>query len=49
MVVVGIDHNLFNDNFRVNHDDLQDMLARGDALEGSVEPAEVVEYLIAAG
>ena len=48
MVIVGIDHDLFDHNFRVNHDDLQGVLARGDALEGSVEPAEVVEYLIAA-
>ena len=28
MVVVGIDHNLFDHNFWVHHDDLQGVLAR---------------------
>ena len=49
MVIVGVDDYLLHNDFRVNHDDLQDVLAWGDALEGGIEPTEVVEYLITTG
>lgn len=47
MVFIGIDHNLLYDDFRVNHDDLQYVLAWGEPPEGSIEPAKVVEHFIA--
>ena len=46
MIVVGIDHDLLNDNLWVNHDDLQRMLTWSDVGEGGIEPTEVVEHLI---
>ena len=49
VVVVGIDHDLFDDDFRVNHDEFQCMLAWGNTINSGIEPAQVVEYLIATG
>ena len=49
MVVIGIDDNLLYNDFRIDHNELQCMLASGNPFKGGIEPAEVVEYFIAAG
>lgn len=45
MIIVGVNYNLFDDNFRVNHDKVQRMLTWGSVDEVDFEPAEVVEDL----
>ena len=38
IVVVGVDHNLLYHNLRINHNELQSVLARGD-VERRIEPS----------
>ena len=46
-VIIWIDNNLLNNNFRVYHNDFQCMLSWG-GVETCVEPAEIIEYFIPA-
>ena len=46
-VVVRVDDNLLDDDFRVYHDEFQAMLAGSGIGEFYLQPAKVVEHLIA--
>ena len=46
MIVIGIDNNLFDNDFGVDHEYLERMLTRG-CWKSGIEPTNVVEHLIA--